>query len=149
MWSWRWRLWIILRVSCASIGGFWSQFYQIDQLLECLLNKYNSILAWPWYRTKVSFDVKCVAEDSWITFCLSLHLILWGILAQFPPHCSDSQHSTNRYTTWIPDGFETRVTPHWMWNVEVKTLNYFLCAPLCGLGYFGSVFPNLVNVQIP
>ena len=32
----------------------------------------------------MSFDVKCVAEDSWITFCLSLHLILWGILAQFP-----------------------------------------------------------------
>ena len=29
-----------------------------------------------------------------------------------------------------------------IWNVELKTLNYFLCTPSYDLVFFDSVFPN-------
>ena len=41
------------------------------------------------------------------------------------------------------------VRPHLMWNVMLKTLNYFLCVSRQDLWYLGPVSPNCDNAQIP
>ena len=40
------------------------------------------------------------------------------------------------------EGLDTRVRPHLMRNVKLKTLNYFSCVPAHDLGVFGPSFPR-------
>ena len=47
------------------------------------------------------------------------------------------------------DDLGRRVRHHLMWNVELKTMNYFRCVPPHDLGYLGPVSPTLRDVQIP
>ena len=47
------------------------------------------------------------------------------------------------------DSLETLVRPHSMWNVKLKTLDYFSCFPVHGLEYLDPASLNRPNTQIP
>ena len=44
---------------------------------------------------------------------------------------------------------DSRVWPHLMWHVELKTLDFFMCVPAHDLGHLSLVSPNCPNVKIP
>ena len=48
----------------------------------------------------------------------------------------------------LSDCFGTWVRPHSMWNVMLKTLDYFLCFSRHDLGFLGSVSPNYPTAHL-
>ena len=74
----------------------------------------------------------------WITFCVCVPMI-WFILVQLPLVAPKPQ---NRYNSTL------RWHLQLMWNVELNTLDHFLCIPPHYLGYLGPIFltcPNTLN----
>ena len=51
--------------------------------------------------------------------------------------------------TQLSDDLDRKVRPHLMWNLELKTMDYFLCVPAHDLGYLSPVSPNSPDAQIP
>ena len=47
------------------------------------------------------------------------------------------------------DDLGRRVRPHLMWNIQLKTMDYFRCVLPHDLGYFIQVSPNLPDAKIP
>ena len=62
------------------------------------------------------------------------------------PYCPSTQ---NTGITQSLDDLGNRVRPHLMWNVELKTMDYFRHVHPHDLGYLGPVSPNLPDAQIP
>ena len=95
----------------------------------------------PWHLSKTSFNVKCNAENSGLLFvCLYTRFGVFG--PSFPklPQCPNTCETS---ITQALEGLDTRGKANLMWNLKLKTLDYFSCVPVHNLGYLGSVSPNL------
>ena len=83
---------------------------------------------------KTSLDVKRGAENSELLFvCLCTAHDL-GYLCP-----------VKAGITWPSENLDTRVRSHFMWNVVLKTLDYFLCLPSHALECLNPVFPKCSN----
>ena len=72
-----------------------------------------------------------------------------GVFGPFPqklPKCPSTQKTG---ITQPSDDLGRRARPHLMWNVELKTMDYFRHVPPHDLGYLGPISPNLPDAQIP
>ena len=70
----------------------------------------------------------------------------WDPVSQkFPQYPKYPKTSINQPS----DCFGTLVRPHSMWNVMLKTLDYFSFVSTHDLGNLGPVYPSFPNAQIP
>ena len=68
----------------------------------------------------------------------------WGPV--FPNYLNAQNKYCKAAVTRPPNGFYTWLRPHLMWNIELKTLNYFLRNPTHDFCYLGLVSPNFPNM---
>ena len=74
--------------------------------------------------------------------------MIWGIRVKFPRFALLPKYP-KKGITQSSDDVGRRVRPHLMWNVELKTMDYFRHVHPHDLEYLGPVFPNLSDAQIP
>lgn len=92
---------------------------------------------------KTSLDVKRGAENSELLFlCLCTAHDL-GYLGPVFTNCATNTGKAG--ITWPSENLDTRVRSHFMWNVVLKTLDYFLCLPSYALECLNPVFPKCSN----
>ena len=74
--------------------------------------------------------------------------MIWGIWGQFPQIALKPKYLQNNETQPL-ETLNTRVKANLMWNVELKTLDYFSCVSVQDLGYSSQVSPNCPNTWVP
>ena len=67
-----------------------------------------------------------------------------GYLGQLSPNFSNLRISVKQLTK-LSESLGTRVKPNLMWNVKLKTLDYFSYVASNDLGYLGPFSPNFPN----
>ena len=122
---------------CTWFLGIWAQFFQISPLPKCLWNKYNSNPLWPRQYSKVSLWNKLKTLDYFS--CDSVHDL--GQFGHFP-QISLMPTTQKTGVTRSLGGLRRRLRPNLMWNMELKTMDYFKCVPLW-LGGTWDQFPQI------
>ena len=134
-------------VPCTWFGIFRSSLPKLPQYLSAC--ETGVIRSTQGLDTRVRSHLMWSKELKTLDYflCDSVHdVMVFGPLFPKLPECASTQKIS---ITQSLDDFGRWVGPHLMWNVELKTIDYFRRVPPHDLEYLVRVSPNLSDAQIP
>ena len=113
-------------------ASLFTSFITLDIIWPKFCPKTSSTLFFCWLQ------MKYVRGITWFG-------LFWPAFPKLPQSPNTSESSI----ALLSQGLGTRLRPHLMWNMELKTLDYFSCNPAHDLRYSGTVFLNCPNIRVP